>query len=108
MLDNLIIGDLIEGLSPKDLGITSIEETVFMTLDEARSLDLFLPRILVHVGLFKNTSEIKRIHAVRIDSKKIVCADSRNLWRTLDMPELTYFKIGHTVFWLAVGDVHKQ
>ena len=106
MIDNLIIGELVEGLTPLDLGIGAEETTVTIGVREATEMELFLPRLLVHAGLFKNTSEVKRIHNDRIKSKKIKDPDSRNLWRNIDRPEFTQFKIGKKVFWLAVGDIH--
>ena len=106
MIDNLIIGELVEGLTPLDLGIGKEETTVTVSKEKAIELELFLPRLFVHAGLFKNTSEVKRIHNDRIKSTKIKDPDSRNLWRTLDKPEFTQFKIGKKVFWLAVGDIH--
>jgi len=104
MIDNLIIGNLVEGLSPLDLGIGKEETTITIGVREATEMELFLPRLLVHAGLFKTTSEVKRIHNDRIKSTKIKDKDSRDLWRTLDKPEFTQFKIGKKVFWLAVGD----
>lgn len=108
MIDNLIIGNLVEGLTPHDLGIGKEETTVTIGVREATEMELFLPRLLVHAGLFKTTSEIKRIHKDRIKSTKIKDSDSRNLWRTIDMPEMTQFKIGKKVFWLIVGDLKAE
>jgi len=105
IIDNVIIGSLVDGLTPLDLGIQDDEITVHMTLKDAKNLDLFLPRILVSVGLFKTTSEIKRIDKVRVNSKKIKDVDSLKLWRTLDHSEVTEFKVGKKTFWLLVGDL---
>lgn len=105
MLDNILLGNLIEGLTPIDLGVTPDEQTITFTKTETAQLNNFLPRILVKAGLFKSTSEIKRIHKVRQNSTKIKDIDERILWRTLDKPELTYFKIGKKVFWLIVGTI---
>lgn len=105
MIDNIIIGELVDGLTSKDLGIGDEETTIRIDLAQANDMQLFLPRILVHVGLFKTTSEIKRINKDRMNSKKIKDSNSRNLWRTLDQPEMTLFKIGKKVFWLIVGDI---
>ncbi len=103
MIDNIIIGNLIEGLTLQDIGIGTEETTVHVTVEHANTLNMFLPRLLVDLGVFKTTSEIKRIHKVRQDSKKIKDSNSRNLWRTLDRPEMTQFKIGKRYFWLIVG-----
>jgi hypothetical protein len=106
MIDNLVIGKPVEGLTLDDLGIGKEETTVTIDVQTARDMELFLPRLLVHVGLFKTTSEVKRIDKDRRNSTKIKDPLSRNLWRTLDKPEMTHFKIGKKVFWLIVGDLN--
>ena len=108
MIDNIIIGELVEGLTPHDLGIGKEETTITIGVREATEMELFLPRLLVHVGLFKTTSEVKRIDKDRKNSTKIKDENSRNLWRNLDKPEFTQFKIGKKVFWLAVGDISQR
>jgi len=108
MIDNIIIGELVEGLTPHDLGIGKEETTITIGVREATEMELFLPRLLVHVGLFKTTSEVKRIDKDRKNSTKIKDENSRNLWRSLDKPEFTQFKIGKKVFWLAVGDISQR
>lgn len=105
MIDNLIIGELVDGLTPEDLGIGEEETTHNVSTSDASEMDMFLPRLLVHAGLFKNTSEVKRIHKVRMESKKITDPDSKNLWRTLSRPEMTHIKVGKKTFWLIVGDI---
>jgi len=105
MLDNIIIGELVDNLTPHDLGIGKEETTLHISLAQANDMQMFLPRILVHVGLFKTTSEVKRINKDRVNSKKIVDSNARDLWRTLVQPEMTQFKIGKKVFWLIVGDI---
>ncbi len=104
-IDNLVIGDPVEGLSLHGLGIGKEETTVHVSLEQAAVLEFFLPRILVHVGLFKSTSEIKRVNKDRLNSKKIKDPLSRDLWRTLDKPEFTFFKVGKKVFTLIVGEI---
>jgi hypothetical protein len=104
-LDNIVIGEPIENLTLDDLGISPEETTLALTVEQAKELDLFLPKILVHAGLFKNTSEVKRIHNDRVKSKKIKDENARNLWRNIDKPEMTSFKIGKRVFWLVVGNI---
>ncbi len=103
-IDNIIIGTPIQGISLDDLGIGREEATVCIGMSEARQMELFLPRLLVHAGLFKSTSEVRRISKDRKNSKKITDPLSRDLWRTVDKPEFTYFKIGKRVFWLIVGE----
>lgn len=105
MIDNLIIGKLVEGLTPEDLGISGEEITKTISINKAIELELFLPRILVTAGLFKNTSEVRRISNDREKSTKIKDPAERNLWRTLERPEMTHLKIGKKVFWLIVGDL---
>ena len=102
-IDNIIIGDLIEGITPQMLGVLDSEQTVTISKEEAENMNWFLPRILVHVGLFKSTSEIKKINDQRMKSNKIKDPLSRELWRTLEKPEMTDFKIGKKFFWLIVG-----
>ncbi len=104
LLDNLMIGTPIEGLTLDQLGIGAEETTVTIDMAQAGELQLFLPRLLVHAGLFKNTSEVKRVNKDRIKSTKIKDPLSRNLWRTLEGPEFTHFKIGKRNFWLIVGE----
>lgn len=108
MIDNLVIGKPVEGLTLHDLGIGQEETTLTIGVHEATEMELFLPRLLVKAGVFKTTSEVKRIDKDRRNSKKIKDELSRNLWRTLDKPEMTHFKIGKKVFWLIVGDINPQ
>lgn len=104
MIDNIVIGTPLVPL--EDLGVLPDEQTVSLTIEEMLNDkgELFLPAILKHVGLFKSTSEIKKISTQRTNNKKIVDPASRNLWRVLDGPEFTHFKIGKKVFWLIVGE----
>jgi len=108
MIDNLIIGEPVEGLTLHDLGIGKEETTITIGVDEAAEMELFLPRLLVHAGVFNTTSEVKRLDKDRRNSTKIRDPLSRNLWRTLDKPEMTHFKIGKKVFWLVVGDISQS
>ena len=105
-IDNIIIGTPIVSL--EDLDILPEENTITFSFDEIKNDDgdVFLPAVLVKAGLFNSTSEIRRINKDRVKSKKIKDPDSRNLWRNIDRPEFTQFKIGKKVFWLAVGDIH--
>ena len=95
--DNIIVGTLIA--SKHELGMLDNEHTIEFSMDE-----MFLPKVLVNAGIFKSTSEIKRLHKDRINSSKITDPLSRDLWRTLSDLEFTYFKIGKKTFWLAVGE----
>jgi len=104
IVDNIIIGDLIEGLTCDDVGIGAEENTINMMMCDAQELKMFLPKILVSLGLFKSTSDVRRIHKQRVLSTKITDANSRNLWRTIDKPEMTHLKIGKQNFWLVVGE----
>lgn len=104
-IDNIVIGNLIEGVTLEMLGVTPSETTVHMTEQQAADLNFFLPKILVDVGLFDSTSKVKQTHQVRIKSDKIKCPDEKNLWRNLDRPEMTRFKVGKKLFWLIVGDI---
>lgn len=103
-IDNIVVGTLVDGLTLEDLGALPDENTIFISMEEAKEDSLFLPKILIRANLFSGTSEVKRIHEQRIDNTKIVDPYSRNLWRTLDRPEMTHFKIGKKVFWLIVGE----
>ncbi len=55
MIDNIVIGKPIEGLTLEDLGIGAEETTISISIEDAKEMDMFLPRILVHVGLFIKT-----------------------------------------------------
>lgn len=102
-IDNIIIGKPIEGLTEQSLGIDPCERTIRLSFADCQSHEMFLPRIFVAVGLFKTTSEVKRLHQQRQQSK-ITDPLSKNLWRTIGSPEMTPFKIGKKVFWLIVGE----
>jgi len=106
-LDNIIIGDLVEGLTESQLGISQNEDTIRLTFDDVRNDngDVFLPHVLKTVGLFKSTGEIRRINDQRLKSDKFKNDPDQNLWRKLDRPEVTRFKIGKNIFWVFVGDI---
>ena len=106
-LDNIIIGNLVEGLTESQLGISPEEVTIHLTENEVVNDkgDLFLPHILKTVGLFKSTGEIRKINDQRLKSDKFKNDPDQNLWRTLEQPEVTRFKIGKKIFWLFVGDI---
>lgn len=102
--DNIIIGTPV--CSEEELDILSEEETVRFNFDELRNEDgdVFLPNLLVKVGLFESTSQIRRLNKDRSTSKKIVDPNEKDLWRKLEDLEFTHFKIGRKVFWLCVGE----
>jgi hypothetical protein len=102
-IDNLVIGELVEGVTLEMLGVLDEEVTVHISEDDARDMNFFLPKILVSAGIFPNTSEIKRIQKQR-DTMGQLCDDERVLWRNLSNPELTRFKVGKKLFWLIVGE----
>ena len=95
MIENIVVGEPLVPLA--SLGIEPSENTDFVN-DGPR----FLPSLLVHVGLFKTTSEIHRINKQR---EHLIAKDPRlNLWREILEPEFTEFKIGKRHFWLVVGE----
>jgi hypothetical protein len=102
-IDNIVIGELVEGLTLEMLGVLDEEVTVHMTKERAEELNFFLPKILVDLGIFQNTSEIKRIQKQR-DTMGHLCDDERVIWRHIANPELTKFKVGKKLFWIIVGD----
>ncbi len=105
VIDNIVIGELVEGLTLEHMGVLPNETTLHITEEKAHEFNLFLPRILVHLGIFPTTSQIKQVQKQRDKSTKIIDPDERVLWRTIARPELTHFKIGKKVFWLIVGDL---
>jgi len=107
-IDNIIIGNLVEGVTLQDLGVLPSEDCIMLSETAARDLGFFLPKILVHVGLYDSVNKVKQVHAQRKQSKKLPDPDERILWRTLDKPELSRFKIGKQLFWLIVGDINTQ
>jgi len=102
-IDNIVIGELVEGVTLGMLGVCDDEVTLYITEDTACNMDYFLPAILVSVGLFPTTSEVRRVQKQR-DAMKQLNADERVLWRNLSRPELTKFKVGKKLFWLIVGE----
>ena len=101
-IDNIVIGELVEGVTLEMLGVCDDEVTIHITEDDAREANFFLPRLLVTAGVFPNTSEVRRIQKDRDNMK--LCDDERVLWRNLTNPELTKFKVGKKLFWLIAGD----
>jgi hypothetical protein len=105
-IDNIIVGNLVEGLTEEQIGISPSEDTIRLSVEQATNDkgDLFLPNILKTVGLFKSTSEIRKINDQRLKSDKFKKDPDQNLWRICIRPEMTSFKIGKRVFWLIIGE----
>lgn len=100
MVDNIVIGTPLIEL--EKLGVLESETTVHFPFNDDGTV--FLPSILKQAGLFKSTSEIKQIDAQRNKSGKIKDPLERQLWRKINQPEMTPFKVGKKVFWLIVGE----
>lgn len=103
MVENIVVGNLVEGLTEEMVGIGPEEETIRISTEQAKELDFFLPRILVEAGLFKTTSEIKRIAVQRMKSN-VQDPLSKELWRKVGRPEMTFFKVGKKAFWVIIGE----
>lgn len=103
-IDNVVIGTPLVSLDL--LGISKRENTVHVDLEEVRRDDgsVFLPTVLTKAGLFKSNGEIRQINTQRQKSKKFQSDPDQELWRTLERPEFTEFKVGKRIFWLVVGE----
>jgi len=102
-IDNIVIGELVEGVTLEMLGVCDDEVTIHISEDDAREANFFLPRLLVDAGVFTNTSEVRRIQKDRTEMGRL-SDDERVLWRELKDPELTKFKVGKKLFWLIAGE----
>ena len=102
--NNVIIGREIVTL--EELGILETETIERFSFDAVRTDqgNLFLPHLLVKIGVFKSTSECRKINTQRQKSSKFNKDPNQNLWRTFDRPEFTNFKIGKKFFCLIVGE----
>ncbi len=103
-IDNIVIGDLVDGVTLEMLGVLDDEITIHITEGDAKDINLFLPKILVSAGIFPSANQVKQLQKQR-DGMKGLNDDERNLWRTLATPELTKFKVGKRLFWLIVGEL---
>ena len=108
IIDNIIVGTLVDGLTERDLGVLDHEHTVRFTVEEATNPAgaIFLPQILKAAGLFKSTTEIHNINRQRQKSEKFANDPDQDLWRNIFAPEMTQFKIGRKAFWFIVGDIN--
>lgn len=108
IIDNIIVGNLVEGLTEHNIGVHPDETTIRLSEEEVRNDagNLFLPHILKVAGLFKSTSEVRNINTQRQKAPKFKSNPDQDLWRNLEHPEMTEFKIGKKVFWLIVGDIN--
>mgnify|MGYP000041013689 CR=1 FL=1 len=102
-IDKIVIGELVEGVTLDMLVVCDDEVRLHITEDDARDMEFFLPKMLVSIGLFPSTTEIRHIQKVR-NGMEHLPLDERNLWRNLTTPELTKFKIGKKLFWVVMGD----
>lgn len=102
--ENVVIGKPLVPL--KDLGVLKQEETVRFTFKDVTNDqgNVFLPHLLTKIGLFKSTSECRSINNQRQKSSKFNKDPDQDLWRNVERPEFTRFKIGKRVFWLIVGE----
>jgi len=105
IVDNIVIGNIVEGLTEEKLGLLPDEITIRFTVEEVTNDkgEIFLPAILKMAGLFDSTSQIRSINTQRQKAPKFKADADQNLWRNLDQPEMTSFKVGKKVFWLIVG-----
>lgn len=103
-IDNIVIGEPLVSLGL--LGVSKREETVHFTFKELTNDqgNVFLPHVLVKNGIFKSTTECRNINNQRQKSSKFNKDPDQNLWRNIECPEFTNFKIGKRVFWLIVGE----
>ena len=103
-MHNIVIGNPLVKL--EKLGVTEDEETLHLTVDKVKNEkgQIFLPQVLVRIGMFSSTTQIKQINQQRLKSEKFKNDPDQNLWRVLETPEFTHFKIGKNVFWLIVGE----
>ncbi len=102
--NNVVIGKPLVSL--KALGIEKSDTIVKFTFEEVTNDqdNVFLPHLLIKIGVFTSTNECRRINEQRQKSSKFNKDPTQDLWRTIDRPEFTQFKIGKKVFCLVVGE----
>ncbi len=104
VFDNIVIGKPLVLL--QDLGVTDEEVTVSFSFEDVTNDqgNIFLPHLLVKMGIFESTSKCRNINKQRQASSKFNKDPDQELWRNVERPEFTRFKIGKRVFWLIVGE----
>lgn len=102
--ENVIIGEPLVSL--ESLGVPESESRIHFTFEDVTNDqgNVFLPHILVKLGVFNSTSECRNINNQRMKSSKFNKDPDQNVWRNIERPEFTHFKIGRKVFWLIVGE----
>ncbi len=102
--NNIVIGEPLVSLEA--LGIEESETIERFTFDEVTNDqgNVFLPHLLVNIGVFKSNGECRQINKQRQASSKFNKDPDQDLWRNIEGPEFTNFKIGKKVFWLIVGE----
>jgi len=101
--NNVVIGEPLVSLEA--LGVEESETIVRFSFDEVTNDqgNVFLPHLLKSLGVFSSTNECRKINEQRQKSSKFNKDPNQILWRNIDRPEFTNFKIGKKVFWLIVG-----
>lgn len=102
--ENVIVGTPLVSLEL--LGVDKDETSAQFTFEQLRNGqgNVFLPHLLKEIGVFDSTTECRRINDQRQKSSKFKNDPDQNLWRNIEKPEFTHFKIGKKSFWLIVGE----
>ena len=102
--NNVVIGEPLVSL--ESLGIEESDTIVRFSFEEAKNDqgNIFLPHLLIKIGVFESSNECRRINEQRQKSSKFNKDPDQDLWRNLEHPEFTQFKIGKKVFCLVVGE----
>ena len=100
----VVIGEPLVSLGA--LGIEESETVVRFSFKEATNDqgNIFLPHLLIKIGVFDSSNECRRVNVQRQKSSKFNKDSNQNLWRNLEQPEFTEFKIGRKGFCLVVGE----
>ncbi len=103
IVDNIIVGNEIASL--KELGVLESETLERFSFDEVTNDqgNVFLPALLVKIGVFKSNSECRNINAQRQKSSKFNKDPDQDLWRNIERPEFTNFKIFGLIFCDAIS-----
>lgn len=107
MSTNIVIGTPLVHLDA--LGVTEDEQTITLSFEDLLNDEdqVFLPTVLKQAGIFKSTSDIRQVNKQRQNSSKITDHLEKNLWRNVEEPEFTQFKVGKQIFCLIVGQRDK-